>query len=195
MITRKRPSVEIMCGKYDTSGLPARYFHAGELETLMALIESVKAETVVEFGVNNGRNPAAVLRNFAFVKQYIGVDVPPEYETQMRVQRNEIPVIPGELALKDPRFKVIVKPRGTFDLTEKDLPKADVVFIDADHSYIGVMNDYALAKKIINPGGMIIFHDDNCLPVVEVTQALNTLCEQGAKIYHVENTWLAYEVC
>jgi predicted O-methyltransferase YrrM len=194
MITRNRPSVELFPRKYDTSGLPNRYFNPGELEAFLGLIESVKAKTVVEFGVNNGRNPAAVFKNLPLVDLYVGVDVTPDYQTKMQVQRGEIPAVPGELVLGNPKFQLIVKPKGTFELTQKDLPKADAVFIDADHSRVGVLNDYALAKQILNPGGIIMFHDDNCLPVVEVTQTLNELCENGAKIFHVKNTWIAYEM-
>ena len=194
MITRNRPSIKLFPRKYDTTGLPNRYFNPGEIEAFLDLIESVKAKTVVEFGVNNGRNPAAVFKNLPSVNLYVGVDVTPNYKTQMQVQRNEIPAIPGELVLGNPKFKLIIKDQGTFELKASELPKADAVFIDADHSRVGVLNDYALAKQILNPGGIIIFHDDNCLPVVEVTQTLNELCENGAEIFHVTNTWLAYEM-
>lgn len=149
---------------------------------------------VIEFGVNEGRNPAAVLRNLKGVRQYVGVDVPASYVTHMKVQRAEIPINPGHLAAHDPRFELILRERGTFDLEPDDLPRADAIFIDADHSRVGVMNDYVLAKKIVRPGGIIIFHDDNCLPVVEVTQTLNDLCKDGADIKHVDGTWLAFEM-
>jgi len=159
------------------------------------LYETVTPEIIVEFGVNTGRNPAAALRNITSIKRYIGVDVPPSYQTIMQVQRKEIPAEPGILAKHDPRFELILKDRGTFDLTPDNFPKVCAVFIDADHSRKGVENDYRLAKQIIRPGGIIIFHDDNCLPVVEVTQTLNDLCAAGAKISHVQNTWLSFEVC
>lgn len=173
---------------------PTRYFNKGEIEVLLSLIDSVNAETVIEFGVNNGRTPLAVLRNIPSVKKYVGIDVESTYKPLMHVQRNEVPTVPGELVLDDPRFELIVKPNGSFDLSESDLPQADVAFIDADHSRAGVLNDYALASKVVRTGGLIIFHDDNCLPVVEVTQTLNELCDQGHEIIHIEGTWLSYEV-
>lgn len=37
--------------------------------------------------------------------------------------------------------------------------KADMVFVDADHSYIGVKRDIELAKRIVKPGGIICGHD------------------------------------
>jgi predicted O-methyltransferase YrrM len=192
-ITRNRSSLSIEPRAYDVAGLPTRYFHPGELQVLLHLYEMVSPRTVIEFGVNIGRNVVAALRNIPDLTHYVGIDVESTYESIMKVQRKEVPAIPGELALHDPRFTLIVRPNGSFDLTPADLPPADAVFIDADHSRAGVMNDYALALEVVRPGGVIIFHDDNCLPVVEVTQTLNDLVDGGADIVHVAGTWLAFQ--
>ena len=192
-ITRNRPSIQLVPRLYDIAGLPERYFNPGELIRLLWLMESVKPKVVVEFGVNTGRNAVAALRNLPGIEKYVGIDVTADYKTLMPTQRAEIPAIPGELALHDPRFELIVRPRGSFELSSADLPQCDAVFIDADHSRTGVLNDYALALKIVRPGGIVIFHDDNCLPVVEVTQTLNELVEQGATIEHVQQTWLSFQ--
>lgn len=178
---------------YDVAGLPARYFNPGELEALLDLYESVSPKVIVEFGVNTGRNPLAAFRNIRSIDRYIGVDVLPGYVPKMKVQTREVPAQPGELARHDLRFDLVLSPRGTFDLTAKDLPACDVVFIDGDHSREAVMNDYALACAIVRPGGIIIFHDDNGSSAVEVTQTLNELCAAGADIRHVAGTWLAFE--
>lgn len=193
-ISRNRKSVTLHPRNYDVAGLPTRFFNPGELEALLHLYESAEPRVIVEFGVNTGRNAVAALRNIEGIEKYVGIDVEPGYRTKMVVQRGEVPPNPGELAKDDPRFELVVRPRGSFDLSAADLTACDAVFIDADHSRDGVMNDYALAKAIVRPGGVIIFHDDNCLPVVEVTQTLNDLCSAGADIVHVEGTWLAYEV-
>ncbi|MNL58525.1 hypothetical protein D3C87_1821690 [compost metagenome] len=111
----------------------------------------------------------------------------------MPVQRNEVPKQPGALAKEDPRFELVLRERGSFDLAAADLPPADAIFIDADHSREGVMNDYRLAKALVRPGGIIVFHDDNCRREVQVTETLNELCADGAQIVHIENTWISYE--
>jgi len=193
MLTRRRDSITINPRKYDTAGLPTRYFNHGELERLLHLLEVVTPRVVIEFGVNTGRNAVAALRNIASIEQYYGIDVTPDYQSIMPCQRAEVPPIPGELALDDRRFALIVRENGSFDLTAGDLPRCDAVFIDADHSRKGVLNDRALALQVVREGGIIIYHDDNCLPVVEVTETLNELCDAGAKIVHVKDTWLAYE--
>ncbi|UFS77218.1 class I SAM-dependent methyltransferase [Tardiphaga sp. 37S4] len=189
----KRSTVTIDAPKADLSGLPSRYVHPGELDILIHLIRSVDAHTVVEFGCNNGRTAAAVLRNVPGMERYVGVDVPPGYNFTCKVQAKEIPPAPGELASADERFELLLRDRGTFDLDADDLPACDVVFVDADHSRAAVLNDRELAKAIVRPGGMIVYHDDNGLEVVDVSKALDDLAARGANIVHIAGTWLAFE--
>lgn len=179
---------------FDVTNLPTRFFNPGELETYLRLVEQYMPEIVVEFGVHRGRNAAAVLRNFPEVKQYVGVDVTPGYTTAMACQRKEVPVVAGDLARHDRRFKCILKRRGSYDLTPSDLPKAQMVFIDGDHSREGVLNDYRLARAICGPGSIILFHDDNGLPEVQVTETLEELRAEGRVITHIPGTWFALEV-
>jgi predicted O-methyltransferase YrrM len=174
---------------------PPRFFHPGELDILVALLTSVNPRTVIEFGCNEGRAAAAILRNLPGILSYVGVDVLPGYVTIKECQRAEVPESPGKYARADPRFRMILSARGSFDLAPPDLPNADAVFIDADHSRAGVLNDYALAKAVTRPGGIIIFHDDNGLPVVDVSETLDELQAQpgAAPIVHVANTWIAFQ--
>lgn len=189
----KRSIITIEAPKADLSGLPSRYVHPGELDILIHLVRSVGSRAVVEFGCNNGRTAAAILRNVASVERYVGVDVRPGYSFSCKVQAKEIPALPGELALGDERFELLLRNRGTFDLVADDLPACDVVFIDADHSRPAVLNDRELAKAIVRPGGIIIYHDDNGLEVVDVSKVLDSLAADGADIVHIAGTWLAYE--
>lgn len=151
------------------------------------------ARRVAEFGCNNGRTAAAVLRNLPGIEQYVGVDVPAGYNFACGVQAREVPAKPGELALSDTRFELLLRPRGTFDLSPEDFPKCDAVFIDGDHSEAAVRNDYALARSIVRSGGIIVFHDDNGLDVVDVSRVLDDLHASGSDIQHVAGTWLAFE--
>lgn len=151
------------------------------------------ARRVAEFGCNNGRTAAAVLRNLPDIERYIGVDVLAGYSFACKVQAKEVPQTAGELALGDPRFELVLRKRGTFDLAAEDFPELDAVFIDGDHSETAVRHDYALAKAIVRRGGIIVFHDDNGLGVVDVSRVLDSLADSGANIQHVAGTWLAFE--
>jgi len=188
----KRPSIRLAPGQVDLTGTDRRYFNRGELEALIHLIRSVEPKIVVEFGCNEGRAAAAILRNTPSIQSYVGIDVLSGYVTIQKCQRREVPADPGRLVRADPRFRLILRKRGSFDLTPADLPACDAAFIDADHSRTGVRNDFALAKAIVRPCGIIVFHDDNGLPVVEVTQTLDELHAAGEAITHVDDTWLAF---
>lgn len=93
----------------------------GELEALVALVASVSPRAVVEFGVNEGRTAAAILRNVPGIERYVGIDVPAGYVPAKAAQRNEVPAHPGHLAAADPRFELILRPRGSLDLLPEDL--------------------------------------------------------------------------
>lgn len=180
---------------YDLTGLPDTFLTATELQYLLDQIAERKPRRIVEFGVQAGRNPAAILRNFDFVESYVGIDVTPDHVTQMTCQRKEVPKEAGVLAKHDSRFRVIVRPLGTLELSAADIGEADFFIIDGDHSALGVSNDRALALSAAAPGALILYHDDNGRPEVQVTQTLQLFRTRfGATIKHIEGTWWAQEV-
>lgn len=170
-----------------------RFLNKGELETLIALVRSARPHHVVEFGVNVGRTAKAILANVAGVEHYTGIDVAPGYVTAKAVQRNEVPAFPGALVEDDPRFELVVRPRGSLDLTTSDLAPCDAAFIDGDHGREAVMHDTALARALMRPGGIIVWHDYHELGTVDVKSVLDDMSHGGDPIMHVEQTWLAYE--
>lgn len=178
----------------DWTGLPSRFMNDGELEVLVALARTVtELHTVVEIGVNDGRTALCLMRELPAIRQYVGVDVFPGYVTPCRVQRAEVPANPGRLVLADRRFKLMLRSRGSRDLRADDLPPADLVFIDGDHSEQGVLWDAELAMRIIRPGGIVVYHDYHSLGTVGVAGALHRLSDHGRLILQVEGTWFAVE--
>lgn len=176
----------------DWSGLSRRYINPGEMECIVGLLQAVRPRTMIEFGCNEGRTAKAILRSVPTIEHYLGIDVPTGFTTALRLQRNEVPKQPGHLVLADPRFTLLLPRKGSRTLTTADLSSADAVFVDGDHSYEGVMHDTLLAKSVINPGGIIIWHDLNNEPV-GVRQALHELAALGESIFHIEGTWLAFQ--
>jgi len=173
---------------------PPRYFNPGELDRLVWLVASVTPRSMVEIGCNEARAASTILRNVDSIEQYVGIDVLPGYITLKPCQRKEVPTEPGKFAKLDPRFRLIVKPQGSFDLTAADLPQAVcAVFIDGDHGAQAVRHDTALARAVLRPGGILIWHDDNNRDIVDVSATLDEFAAHGAHITHVENTWLAFE--
>jgi predicted O-methyltransferase YrrM len=165
-----------------------QYMNPGEQEVLLALIAPIKPKIMVEIGVNEGLTALAVLQNIPSIEQYVGIDVPPDYEFEIAAQRVERPNEPGKLVKHDPRFQL--KIHGE---TSATMPaSADVVFIDGDHGKQGVLADSIWASQIVTHGGLIIWHDYGN-PTVEVTQVLNRLDNHHRELHHIEGTWLVFE--
>ncbi len=171
-----------------------------ELEVFITLVRSVNPKRMLEIGVNVGKTARYVLDNVETLepKGYVGVDAVPGYETIKGVQRPEVPGRgwAGHHVNADHRFRLILKERGSFDLKPEELGTFDVVYIDGDHGRATVEHDTALATQIIRPGGIIIWHDYYTLPEPVPTLDVKAAVDELAKtrpIFHVEDTWLAYE--
>ena len=165
----------------------------GELETLIALVRSVRPQHVVEFGVNVGRTAKAILANVPGIERYTGIDVPFGHVPAKAVQRNETPMCAGEMVAADPRFHLVVRPRGSLELTAADLAPCDAAFIDGDHGREAVLHDTALARALVRPGGIIVWHDYHDLGTVDVKDTLDGMSQAGDAIMRVDRTWLAFE--
>jgi len=161
------------------------------MRALAALVRSVNARTMVEFGCRDGRTAQVLLHNVPNLQHYVGVDVPYSYQSPLPFQHDWQVPEPGLLARDNPKFELIIRERGTLDLTMNDLPVADVVFIDGDHSGPIVRHDSNLAVSVVRDGGLICWHDYKDDPLIEVLETVDGLIEWGWAIDHVEGTWLA----
>jgi len=66
----------------------------------------------------------------------------------------------------------------------------DFLFIDGDHLYDGVKNDYELYRKLVRPGGLIAFHDiveNQPLPENQVYQFWKDVRNTGETIELVDS--------
>ena len=175
----------------DWLGLHREYLMAGEMEIIAGMLCNIEARGMIEIGCRDGRTARVLLHNVPSLDWYIGIDVPMSYAPTLPLQRGETVSRPGALAMDDPRFEVIISERGSLDLGPPDLPFCDAIFIDGDHSEQAVVHDSELARMIMRPNGLIIWHDAGN-PSVEVTGVLNRLRKRGWPIETVPNTWLAF---
>jgi predicted O-methyltransferase YrrM len=176
----------------DWCGLHHQYLIPGEMEAMVALLRSIEARSMVEFGCRDGRTACVLMNNVPSLQRYVGVDVPRSYQPALRHQREEMVMSQGHYALDDPRFSLIIRDRGSLDLEAKDLLPCDAVFVDGDHSEPVVAHDSALARAIVVNGGVIIWHDYNDVEIIGVRPVVDRLAIQGWPIEFVANTWLAY---
>jgi len=174
-------------------GLHRDYLVTGEMEVITALVCSVEAKSMIEFGCRDGRTARVLLHNVPTLEYYLGIDVPPEYQPGLTHQRAEMCSDPGYYASIDPRFELMIRERGSLDIGPQDLGPCDAAFIDGDHSERVVSHDSDLARALVKPGGIIIWHDYHNDTVVDVKKVLDRLHDnEGWPIRTIEGTWLAY---
>ncbi len=186
--------LSVVAARNNWPNLPSRYYMMdGELGFLLTMLDDIKPKRMIELGVNEGITARAVLDHIKSIEYYLGVDVPFNHVMPLPGQQPEVPQEPGRLVKDDRRFELLLRYNGAFDSLIVACDRFDVAFIDGDHSYKGVMDDYELARKVVlQPGGWIFFHDYNN-PTVEVTRALDDLHLGGRNIVNAEGTWMAYE--
>jgi predicted O-methyltransferase YrrM len=172
--------------------LPREYQNPGEMEVLAALARSISARDMLEIGCRDGRTARLMLHNVPTLQRYQGIDVKPGYRPQHSHQLSEIPKIPGMFANDNPRFELILRPRGSLDLTADDLPPCDICYIDGDHGDFAVNRDSNLAFRIVRPGGLIVWHDYNNSPTVDVKKIIDFYAACGYPIKLIAGTWFAY---
>jgi len=162
------------------------YLNPADTDALLGLVKSVRPRVMIEFGCNYGRTAAVLLKQVPTLETYIGIDVPFAHRPALGCQQSEVPLYPGEHAANDPRFSVLLRDSRT--LTKADLEPCDAVFIDGDHSEAAVLHDSRLARELVRPGGIIVWHDVGNR-AVEVDRALDQL---AWPITPVANTWIAF---
>jgi predicted O-methyltransferase YrrM len=183
------PRSQLAASRISYRGNP--YLGADETAIVVALVRSVLPQVMIEFGCNTGLTAKTVLDHVPTLETYVGIDVPPDHQPTLACQNSEIPNDAGHYAIDDPRFWRLIRPRGSFDLVPQDLEPCDAAFIDGDHSAEAVRHDSMLARALVRPGGIIIWHDYSN-PGVEVTAVLDQLHSDGWPIMQVERSWLAF---
>jgi|SRR5215472_18573151 len=173
-----------------------------ERGVLVTLLRDIKARTVIEIGCRDGRCAEIMLHNVPTISRYIGIeciDCCAEWPVDP-VKHPDLPMEPAAYVKDHPRFELIVRRRGSFDLTPRDLPACDVMLIDGDHSRAAVENDTALARHVVRKGGLVVFHDSYEVgkepdapwaPNVAVAAVLEQMAATDASIKQISGTWLA----
>jgi cephalosporin hydroxylase len=114
-----------------------------------------KVNTILEIGIRNGGNICLLSRFLNDNGLIIGID--PE----------EIVTIDIELvsSIINPAIFKFIKGRSqdyvVFDKVIRELAdrKADILFIDGEHTYKAVKSDYEMYSPLVNHPGIIVFHD------------------------------------
>lgn len=185
------PSVDVGTLWPETIRKTGPYMSSTDLRALLGLVKG--ARRVLEIGVQEGDTAAFLLANFPEIETYQGVDVLPGYRFERTHQAGEVPRTPGARAASDRRFRLVLRARGAFDLSAADLEPCDAVFIDGDHGRNAIRHDTALARSVLRPGGVIIWHDYGNSTTPDVREVLNAFRAEGRDVHRVAGSWVAFE--
>lgn len=125
---------------------------ATELRNLVALLMRNPPRNVVEIGVRRGGTIAIWHALCSGI--VVGVDLPEIFNTDRHQQ----------LAHQYPRFRSVLSDShdpSTLVAVSVCLESepVDFLFIDGDHSYEGVRQDWEMYSPMVRPGGLVGFHD------------------------------------
>lgn len=166
-----------------------------EAGALAALMHSVSARRVFEFGTYQGVSTTQLALNLPPDGRVFTLDLPPDMETgALRVEKQverEIAaearkgtLVPDELR---PKITFLEADSARFDTTPYE-GTMDLVFVDGAHSREYVRNDTAKALELLRLGGCVAWHD--CAP--NHPEVVAVLKESGLPVSLVHGTALAF---
>jgi predicted O-methyltransferase YrrM len=170
-----------------------------ELLTLGAITRMIKPARVVEFGTFEGGSTLVMAANMAEDGSLVTIDLDPS-ERGTHEHGLGTGMLDFDLGclFRDTRYAPMIQQRygNTLHVDDHDLVGgADLVFIDADHTYAFVKQDTAKALTCVRPGGWIVWHDYTWEPehseCAGVTRAVNEFFQQHGRCVHIEGTRFA----
>lgn len=179
--------------RVEQSRPPTRFMANGDLDLLMALVLAFAPRRMAEFGVGTGEVAKCILDECCFIEGYLGVDVPPGTVPHLAYQREEVPTDAGLKARSDPRFHLLLRPRGTLDLRACEVGPQDFVFIDGDHSREAVDHDTRLARAV--GAHIVVWHDYNNGAAIGPGLVIDELNQrEGDHIVQIEGSSICFEI-
>jgi predicted O-methyltransferase YrrM len=134
----------------------------GELEVLLARIDKLRPRTILEIGTAKGGTLLLLSRSASPDATLISIDLPsgmhgggyPRWKAHLFrrfvLATQNLHLLRGNSHLRETYEKAVEVLR--------DKP-VDLLFIDGDHSYSGVKQDYDQYRTLVRQGGLIVFHD------------------------------------
>jgi len=151
---------------------------------LAALVKMSKYKTVLEIGVFEGETTQHLINALPQGGQYVGIDIN-DYRTDKTTALMEVGGKSIDFILGNSLDELNKLPKNHFDL----------IFVDGDHSFGHVLQEFKLVEKLVARGGVIVYHDtihlDGPRKLVEYAAhykynnvTLNTTEGRGISILH-----------
>lgn len=120
------------------------------LVTLYELVTSIKAQLVIELGVNTGESTIALLEAVHVTDGVVvSVDTQDLPQTKPMLHRYGL----------TGRWAFYLAEDIAFGLRWPKDEKADLIFVDTSHQYQQTKREIEVYEPILRPGGIMVFHD------------------------------------
>lgn len=138
--------------------------HEQEIMSFLTWLDTTIGKPLTVLDIGGHRGGTFAMWCAVGAKKVVGVDMPDGpwggIGLKEASQRNH------ELACLFPAFQGVLgdsQDYGTLQRVDDllGLHRVDVLFIDGDHSYLGVKSDYTMYRTFVRKGGIIAFHDIN----------------------------------
>jgi predicted O-methyltransferase YrrM len=160
-----------------------------ELVSLASLVEETKPKVVVEIGTNTGGTFFMFAKLADSNAKLVSIDLPggkggggyPEYKTDFFRSF-------GKIGQQLYFIKGDSQSKSTYQQLKSILgeDEIDFLFIDGDHSYEGVKNDFQMYSTLVKDKGLIAFHDIKYYPDDHWIKVDKLWAELKGKYQHYE---------
>lgn len=132
--------------------------HRGELEEFVTFLEANEPETALEIGTFQGGTLWVWARALSSMRRVTCIDKPVWNETIHRRRRELYPTFSEDVQI-DVLFGDS-HAEGTYEEAAGATGgNVDLLFIDGDHSYEGVSQDFEMYRRLVGDDGIVAFHD------------------------------------
>lgn len=167
-----------------------------ELLVLGALTRILQPRLVIEFGTFIGGSTLVMASNMPSEGRIVTIDLDPgERSTHVHGMGVGLSDFDVGCLFRGTRFESMIQQRfaNTVEFDDRDLiGQADLVFVDADHTYEFAKRDTQSAWNFRKTDGAILWHDYTWEPAnpecVGVTRAVNEFWEQHACCGQIQGT-------
>ena len=174
-----------------------------ELLVLGAIAKQVKPKLVVEFGTFRGGSTLVMASNAPNDARVITIDLDPtlrkthEHGTGVGLSDFDVGCL-----FRGTQFEHKIEQRfaNSVEFMDDDLVgKADLILVDADHTYEFARRDTEKAMQFLKPGGTIVWHDYTWEPqnseCAGVTRTVNEFWQQHGRCARIAGTRFALYQC
>ena len=129
-----------------------------ELEAFVRFVADQQPQTVLELGLFQGGTLYVWTRGIDSIERLVSVDQP-VWNDRTHARRAELYPTFSDTASIDIIYGNSHTNRTYEDVVEQFDESVDFLFIDGDHTYDGVKEDFRTYRRVVGDDGLVAFHD------------------------------------